>query len=118
VKKPILRLSFQDYEDHGLSPLVMDVAKGNVEDLNLFAHRQLQSKISEWPLDDEPTTDPSSMNNLLQKKTNNAQRILIFSPHPDDDVIAMGGTMNRLIEQGHNIMTAYMTSGSNSVHDY
>jgi glucosamine-6-phosphate deaminase len=60
VKKPILRLAFQDYEDHGLSPLVMDVAKGNVEDLNLFAYRQLHGKITIWPLGDKPL-DPSPM---------------------------------------------------------
>lgn len=54
VKKPILRLSFDDYEDHGLSPLVMNVARGNVEDLNLFVYKHLHAKITGWPLGDRP----------------------------------------------------------------
>jgi hypothetical protein len=54
VKKPILRLSFEDYEDHGLSPLVMNVAQGQVQDLNQFIYKRLQAKITEWPLDDSP----------------------------------------------------------------
>jgi glucosamine-6-phosphate deaminase len=44
--------------------------------------------------------------------------VLVFSPHPDDDVISMGGTINRLKNQGHYVIVAYMTTGSNSVHDY
>jgi len=55
---------------------------------------------------------------MLHKFTNNKERILIFSPHPDDDVISMGGTINRLKEQGHHVMIAYMTLGANTVHDY
>jgi glucosamine-6-phosphate deaminase len=46
------------------------------------------------------------------------QKVLVFSPHPDDDVISMGGTMNKLKNQGHHVIVAYMTTGSNSVHDY
>jgi glucosamine-6-phosphate deaminase len=118
VRKPILRLSFEDYEDHGLSPLVMDVAHGSVEDLNLFAYRQLHRKITGWPLGDRPAETSPAKENYLQKTSLKTERVLIFSPHPDDDVISMGGTIARLLEQGHEVMVAYMTTGSNSVHDY
>ena len=47
-----------------------------------------------------------------------SSKILVFSPHPDDDVISMGGTVNRLVEQGHTVHIAYMTPGSNAVHDH
>lgn len=67
VKKPILRLSFEDYEDHGLSPLIMDVAKGHVEDLNLFAYKQLHSKITGWPLGDRPTANTDADSNPVKE---------------------------------------------------
>jgi len=46
------------------------------------------------------------------------QRVLVFSPHPDDDVISMGGTLIRLVEQGHEPHIAYMTSGNIAVFDH
>lgn len=52
------------------------------------------------------------------KKTETPKKVLVFSPHPDDDVISMGGTIHRLKSQGHQVMIAYMTSGANAVHDY
>lgn len=59
VKKPILRLTFEDYEDNGLSHLVMNVAKGKVEDLNLYVYKQINSKITGWPLGDKPENEPA-----------------------------------------------------------
>ncbi len=55
---------------------------------------------------------------IYDKKTKNPKKVLIFSPHPDDDVISMGGTIKRLHEQGHIVHVAYMTSGSNAVFDH
>lgn len=119
VKKPILRLTFGDYEDHGLSPLVMDVAKGNYEDLNLFAYKHVHSKITGWPVGGRPDTfDSENKNPLLPKTSLKRNKILIFSPHPDDDVLSMGSTIRKLRDQGHEVMIAYMTTGSNSVHDH
>lgn len=68
VNKPLLRLTFEDYEDFGLSYLVMDCAGGRVEDLNLFAYKQLLSKISGWPLGDRPHAyDPEMSGHILPK---------------------------------------------------
>ena len=55
---------------------------------------------------------------MLHKVTNNKERVLIFSPHPDDDVISMGGTIKRLVEQGNHVYIAYMTSGAGGVFDF
>lgn len=54
----------------------------------------------------------------MPKKSLDKQKVLIFSPHPDDDVISMGGTIKKLMEQGHHVVIAYMTTGSNAVHDH
>lgn len=55
---------------------------------------------------------------ILKKTSIIRHRVLIFSPHPDDDVISMGGTLARLVDQGHQVSVAYMVTGSNAVHDY
>lgn len=119
VSKPLLRLTFEDYEDYGLSSLVMDCAGGRAEDLNLYAYKQMFSKITGWPLGRE-SQEPLSSENImvLPKVSTKKQKVLIFSPHPDDDVISMGGTLRRLKDQGHHVSVAYMTTGSNAVHDY
>lgn len=111
-------MTFEDYEDHGLSPLVMDVAKGNFEDLNLFAYKQVHSKITGWPLGDRPSEYNPEKGTILQKISQRVESVLVLSPHPDDDVISMGATIKKLKDQGHHIMIAYMTTGSNAVHDY
>ena len=118
VKKPILRLTFEDFEDNGLSHLVMNVAKGKVEDLNLYVYKQLSSKITGWPLGDKPLNEPPEIIHLIHKNSTSQKRVLVFSPHPDDDVISMGGTIHKLKDQGHHVMIAYMTSGANAVHDH
>lgn len=68
---------------------------------------------------DRPTEySPEKQGNVLQKLSVRKERVLVFSPHPDDDVISMGGTIHRLKDQGHHVMICYMTTGSNAVHDY
>lgn len=54
----------------------------------------------------------------MPKTSSKSLNVLIFSPHPDDDVLSMGSTMKKLRDQGHRVMVAYMTTGSNSVHDH
>lgn len=65
--KPLLRLSFSDYEDNGLSPLIMNCAGGKVEDLNLFVYKQLVSKITGWPLGNPPAYDPVKAGHIIPK---------------------------------------------------
>lgn len=100
VKKPILRLTYDNYEDHGLAQLVMDVAHGNVENLNLYVYKVIASRITAWPLSPQ-NSDPELVQKvghygLIKRSTTNKHRVLIFSPHPDDDVISMGGTLKKL----------------------
>ena len=116
VEKPILRLTYEDYEDHGLAPLLMETAGGKAEDLNLFTYKKIISKITGWPIGNRP--ELSEMGEYqLAKVSEKRERVLVFSPHPDDDVISMGGTIKRLNDQSHHISVAYMTSGSNGVRD-
>ena len=99
----------------------MDVAKGQVEDLNLFVYKNLHKKITGWPLGNRPAEETEVTNRgplLVHKTSMKKERVLVFSPHPDDDVISMGGTIHKLKDQGHHVMIAYMTSGSNAVHDH
>ena len=119
VKKPILRLTFEDYEDNELSWLVMDCAHGKVEDLNLYAYKQIVHKITGWPLGGR-NSDIYNVDegHIINKVSNVPKKVLVFSPHPDDDVISMGGTLKRLVEQGHQVSAAYMVTESNAVHDY
>jgi len=98
LKKPILKLTDEDYGENGLAELLK--VCGSSYQLNIEVFRRQMSTITGWP---------------GGKKT---RRILIFSPHPDDDVISMGGTMTRLAEQGHEVHVAYMVSGYLSVHDH
>ena len=100
VKKPILRLTDEDYVENALSDL-RDRAPRGAYDINLTVFRRLMDTITGWPGGKEAK-----------------RRVLIFSPHPDDDVICMGGTMRRLIEQGHDVHVAYMVSGFLSVFDH
>ena len=96
--KNILRLTQRDYNENGLSDLLN---KGNVHDLNLKVFKSLHKTITGWP----------------GGKGKEKKSVLIFSPHPDDDVISMGGTFLRLIEQDHDVHVAYQTSGNIAVFD-
>jgi len=111
VNKPILQLTTRDYNENGLSDL--GNTKESVYDLNIWMFNQLQSTITGWP-GGKPTDD-------LKKRPERAQpaekKCLIFSPHPDDDVISMGGTLSRLIDQKHDVHVAYQTSGNIAVSD-
>ena len=100
--------------------MVFECAKGVVEDLNLYCYKKIISKITGWPLGNKPIQNVAleiAFANLSKKATK-AEKVLIFSPHPDDDVISMGGTIKKMIEQGHDVHVAYMTPGSNGVFDH
>lgn len=111
VHKPILKLTQGDYLSNGLGELLEQ--SGSYDQINIKVFNDLQHTISGWPggkpnADDSTRPVPSSP---FPKK------VIVFSPHPDDDVISMGGTFIRLVEQGHDVHVAYETSGNVAVHD-
>ena len=109
VKKPVLKLTQRDYKENGLANLVD--SEFNVHDLNIWMFNELQKTITGWPGGKPKHDDTNRPERALPSK----KRIIIFSPHPDDDVISMGGTYARLIDQGHDVHVAYQTSGNIAV---
>jgi glucosamine-6-phosphate deaminase len=110
--KPILKLTDEDYNEHGLSDLIIEQA--NSYELNIQIFNRLQRTISGWP-GGKPHADDT---NRPERAKPAKKRVILFSPHPDDDVISMGGTFQRLVDQGHEVHVAYQTSGNIAVHDY
>ena len=109
--KPILKLTNRDYNDYGLSELITQY--GSAYNCNIKVFNDLQHTITGWP-GGKPNADDS---NRPERAEPYPKDVLIFSPHPDDDVISMGGTFQRLINQGHNVHVAYETSGCIAVDD-
>ncbi len=109
--KPILKLTNKDYTDFGLNDLIG--IHGSAYNCNIKVFNELQHTITGWP-GGKPNADDS---NRPERANPYPKQVLIFSPHPDDDVISMGGTFSRLINQGHNVHVAYETSGCIAVCD-
>ena len=109
--KSILKLTNKDYNNNGMSGLLSAV--GNAYDLNIKIFNKMQHTITGWPAG-KPNADDT---NRPERADIPKKRIIIFSPHPDDDVISMGGTFDRLVEQGHEVHVAYQTSGNIAVSD-
>ncbi len=111
INKPVLSLTNIDYNDNGLSDLLVE--KGDAYEINLQVYYLLRDSITGWPggKPSEYRTNHPERNEPFPKK------IVIFSPHPDDDVISMGGTFMRLHDQGHDVHVAYQTSGNIAVTD-
>lgn len=109
--KPILKITSADYEEAGLKILI-DIF-GSAYDLNIRLFNHIQHTITGWP-GGKPNADDT---HRPERATPYPKRVLIFSPHPDDDVISMGGTLNRLVRQGHEVHVAYETSGNIAVSD-
>ncbi len=110
--KPILKLTNEDYSEHHLSDLILEHA--SAYDINIKIFNRLQHTITGWP-GGKPNADDSTRPERAKPAR---KRVIIFSPHPDDDVISMGGTFLRLVEQGHEVHVAYQTSGNIAVHDH
>lgn len=110
--KPILKLTDEDYNEHGLSELIIEQAK--YYELNIRIFNRLQHTITGWP-GGKPNADDT---NRPERAKPAKKRVILFSPHPDDDVISMGGTFQRLVDQGHDVHVAYQTSGNIAVHDW
>ncbi|MDQ1855106.1 glucosamine-6-phosphate deaminase [Chryseobacterium sp. WLY505] len=111
IKKPVLMLTDSDYIENGMSDLLAD--KGPAYNINIQIFNKLQHTITGWP-GGKPGADDS---NRPERKAPARKRVLIFSPHPDDDIISMGGTFIRLHQQGHEVHVAYQTSGNIAVAD-
>ena len=111
LHKPILKLTDKDYNDNGMSGLLAE--EGTSYDLNIKMFNKLQHTITGWP-GGKPNAEDA---NRPERSTPTKKRVIIFSPHPDDDVISMGGTFDRLVEQGHDVHIAYQTSGNIAVSD-
>ena len=111
INRPILKLTDKDYNDNGLSSLL--VRYGSAYELNIEMFNKFQHTITGWP-GGKPNADDT---NRPERREPYPKRVLIFSPHPDDDIISMGGTFIRLVDQGHEVHVAYQTSGNIAVAD-
>src|SRR3954468_711547 len=96
--KAILKLTQRDYADHRMSSLVAKY--GSPGAVNGVVFNMLGSKIRG------------------RSKLPSKCRVICFSPHPDDDVISMGGILRKLVENENEIVVAYMTSGNIAVFDH
>ena len=113
VDKPILKLTYQDYLQNSLAPMLDSLGK-RYSQVNIEVFNDMQHTISGWPGGKPGATDDATR---PVSSSPFPKRVLIFSPHPDDDVISMGGTFCRLIQQGHDVHVAYETSGNVAVYD-
>jgi len=111
LDKPVLKLTERDYNDNGMNDLV--AIHGALYDINIEIFNHLQHTITGWP-GGKPNADDT---NRPERSLPAKKRVIIFSPHPDDDVISMGGTFQRLHDQGHEVHVAYQTSGNIAVYD-
>ena len=109
--KPILKLTNKDYNENGLSELL--ALYGSAYQCNIKIFNDLQHTITGWP-GGKPNADDTYR---PERATPFPKRVIVFSPHPDDDVISMGGTIQRLVNQGHDLHVAYETSGDIVVND-
>jgi glucosamine-6-phosphate deaminase len=111
INKPLLSLTNIDYRDNGLGDLLVE--KGDAYEINLQVYYMLRDSITGWPGGKPDVHLP----NHPERSKPYPKRSVIFSPHPDDDIISMGGTFQRLHDQGHEVHVAYQTSGNIAVTD-
>ena len=111
IHKPILKLTNKDYNENGLSELL--ALYGSAYNANIKIFNDLQHTITGWP-GGKPNADDTYR---PERAKPFPKRVVVFSPHPDDDVISMGGTIRRLVQQGHDLHLAYETSGNIAVGD-
>ncbi len=110
-KKPVLSLTNADYNEYGLSDLLVE--KGDAYEINLQVYYMLRDSITGWPGGKPNAVIPAHP----ERSSPYPKRVIIFSPHPDDDIISMGGTFQRLHDQGHDVHVGYQTSGNIAVTD-
>ncbi len=112
VDLPLLKLTNRHYAEHGMGDLLA-LEEGGAYDINLRIFSDIQKSITGWP-GGKPHSNPAR---FPERPTPEKKRVIIFSPHPDDDVISMGGTFIRLVDQGHEVHVGYQTSGNIAVFD-
>ena len=112
INVPLLKLTDEQYNENGLSELILKFK--SAYDINIKVFNRLQHTITGWP-GGKPKADDATR---PERASPAKKRVIIFSPHPDDDVISMGGTFLRLVDQGHDVHVAYQTSGNIAVHDH
>jgi glucosamine-6-phosphate deaminase len=111
IKKPVLSLTNEDYNENGLNDLLTE--KNNAYEINLEVYYMLRDAITGWPGGKQHATDHKHP----ERSHPFPKKVILFSPHPDDDIISMGGTFMRLHDQGHEVHVAYQTSGNIAVTD-
>jgi len=111
LNKPVLSLTNTDYNEYGLSDLLVE--KGDAYEINLQVYYMLRDSITGWPGGKPNAVIP----NHPERSNPYPKKVILFSPHPDDDIISMGGTFQRLHDQGHEVHVAYQTSGNIAVTD-
>ncbi|MBV9961861.1 MAG: glucosamine-6-phosphate deaminase [Parafilimonas sp.] len=111
LEKPVLSLTTFDYNENGLGDLLVE--KGDAYEINLQVFYLLRDSITGWPGGKPNAHLPAHP----ERSKPYPKRVIIFSPHPDDDIISMGGTFMRLHDQGHEVHVAYQTSGNIAVTD-
>ncbi|RYY53521.1 MAG: glucosamine-6-phosphate deaminase, partial [Chitinophagaceae bacterium] len=111
LKKPVLSLTNSDYNEYGLSDLLVE--KGDAYEINLQVYYLLRDSITGWPGGKPNAVIPQHP----ERSDPYPKKVIIFSPHPDDDIISMGGTFQRLHDQGHEVHVGYQTSGNIAVTD-
>ena len=111
ANKPVLSLTNNDYNEYGLGDLLVE--KGDAYEINLQVYYMLRDTITGWPGGKPNAVIPAHP----ERSEPYPKRVAIFSPHPDDDIISMGGTFQRLHEQGHDVHVGYQTSGNIAVTD-
>lgn len=111
VDKPVLKLLEEDYSEHGMADLLTE--QGPAYGLNIRIFNELQHTITGWP-GGKPGADDTHRPERAQPPR---KRVVVFSPEPSDDVLGMGGTLRRLVDQGHEVTVAYLTSGNLGVPD-
>lgn len=109
LNKSVLKLTDKDYNNNGMASLLVEQGSAYLLNINMF--NKLQHTITGWPGGKPNADDSSRPERAIPAK----KRIIVFSPHPNDDTIGMGGTIERLVEQGHEVHIAYQTTGSNGV---
>jgi len=111
LNKPVLSLTNNDYNEYGLGDLLVE--KGDAYEINLQVYYMLRDSITGWPGGKPNAVIPTHP----ERSEPYPKKVIIFSPHPDDDIISMGGTFQRLHDQGHDVHVAYQTSGNIAVTD-
>lgn len=111
LDKPILKLTDEDYNQNGMSDILTEY--GPAYNMNIHIFNLVQHTITGWP-GGKPNADDS---NRPERAEPYPKRVLVFSPHPADDVVSMGGTLMRLVDHGHEVHVIYQTSGNIAVYD-